>query len=64
MPSNLIVRRDDRLGIFLANKSHARFLPLNDAREGQPAPIRIPLNGNIVIKGRHGLRDGDLLTTE
>ena len=64
VPSNLIVRREDRLGIFLANESHARFIPLDDAREGQPAPIRMPLTGNVVIKGRHGLRNGDILSIQ
>jgi RND family efflux transporter MFP subunit len=55
IPADIPVRRGDRLGIFLARDGKARFHPLPDALEGQPAAINLPPASRIVIEGRHGL---------
>lgn len=61
VPASLLVRRDHQLGVFIANDAHARFVPLAQALEGQPAPIDLPLDSRLVIEGRHALRHGDPL---
>lgn len=57
LPADLLVRRDDRLGVFLVNDNHAHFHPLPDALEGQPARSDLPSSAHLIIQGRHGLRD-------
>jgi RND family efflux transporter MFP subunit len=59
LPADIPVRRKQELGVFLASKGKARFHPLPQALEGQPAPINLPLHSKIVIEGRYGLRDQD-----
>ncbi len=60
VPAELLVRRKG-LGIFLEVGGRARFLALDDATEGQPAPVtRAQLGtGNIIINGRFEINDGD-----
>ena len=58
LPADLLVRRDGRLGVFLVNDSHARFHPLPEALEGQPARSGLPDEARIIVQGRHSLRDG------
>ncbi len=58
VPADLLVRRDD-LGIFLEKDGVAEFLPLDQAKEGQPAAADIPKNSYIIIDGRFSLKTGD-----
>lgn len=59
LPPEYVVRRGDRLGIFHVDNGVARFHPLPDALEGQPAQIDLPRDTRIVIDGRHLLADGE-----
>ena len=63
MPSNLVVRRDGVLGIFLAEAGKARFQPLPNAQEGRPVPVDIPeeltRTWQVIVTGRDRLQDGD-----
>lgn len=58
VPAELIVRREGRLGIFVLNSEHARFIVLSDAQEGRPAVVDLPAETRIVTEGRFALRDG------
>ncbi len=62
LPSNLLIQRDGRLGVLVANGHRAHFRPLPEALEGQPARIELPLDTQIIVEGRHGLSDGDAVT--
>jgi len=61
VPVPLIVQRDERLGVFIAAGSRARFVPLPDAQEGRPARVPLPADTLIVVRGQSRLQDGDEL---
>jgi RND family efflux transporter MFP subunit len=58
LPADLLVRRDEALGVFLLEGEHARFHPIPTALEGQPAPSDLPAEARLILEGRHGLVDG------
>ncbi len=52
VPAELLVRRQGRLGVFVALENSARFHPLPDAQEGRPAKATgLPVNSRIVWRG-------------
>jgi pyruvate/2-oxoglutarate dehydrogenase complex dihydrolipoamide acyltransferase (E2) component len=59
LPSEYLVKREDSLGIFVLSDDTARFQPLSEARQGQPARLSLPADTVMVLEGRHSLRDGD-----
>lgn len=64
IPSSYIVSRNKKLGIFIAendgtNNSKAKFIEIEDAREGQPAFIRLDDKTQIITQGRFNIKDGD-----
>ncbi len=59
LPPELLVRRDGSLGVFLVEDGKARFHPLPDATEGQPARVDLPAAARLVLEGRQRLSDGD-----
>jgi hypothetical protein len=61
VPAGLLVRRNDRLGVFVAEDGKAMFHPLPWAREGRPAAIDLPPDTLIVTEGHQALRDGNSL---
>jgi multidrug efflux pump subunit AcrA (membrane-fusion protein) len=58
LPADVIVRRDGRLGAFVVNAGHAKFIPLPDAQEGRPAAVQLPEDTRVIVKGQLVLRDG------
>jgi RND family efflux transporter MFP subunit len=58
LPADLLVRRDGRYGVFVAEGDKARFHLLPEAQEGRPAAIDLPPDTRIVTQGRHALQDG------
>lgn len=61
LPADYLVRRDGRLGVFIAEGDSAQFYPLPDAREGQPVRLDIPPDKLLVTDGRQRLQDGDVI---
>jgi RND family efflux transporter MFP subunit len=59
VPSSLVVVRNGKAGIFVANSNQARFVPVNSYIEGHPAPLELAPDTQIITTGRHGLEDGD-----
>lgn len=60
VPPEVLVQREGRLGIFVVTKDNkAKFLALEDAAEGRPTYVDLPLDTLIVTKGRFQLHDGD-----
>ncbi len=64
LPPELVVRREGRLGVFVLENGHARFVPLPEAQEGRPAPASLPPGARIAVDGRHLLKDGQPLTAQ
>ncbi len=62
LPSSLVVVRNQQAGVFIANSSHAKFIPVEAYIEGHPAFIQLEPDTRIISTGRHGLKDGDSIT--
>lgn len=58
IPATLLVRRDAKLGVFVARNQKAEFHGLPLAQEGQPAAIDLPLDTQIVTSGQQSLQHG------
>lgn len=59
LPADYLVRRGDRLGVFVLNGTRARFVPLPGAQEGRPAAATaLPAGTAVVTDGRFALQDG------
>lgn len=58
LPADLLVMRNGRLGVFVLEQEHARFVPIADAQEGRPAPIQTTSGMQLITEGRFALQDG------
>ncbi len=61
-----ILRRGDHLGVMIVKASdksdyRAKFYPLADAKEGQPAFIDLPLDTQIVDQNRYRVKDEQII---
>ncbi len=59
IPSSLIVRRGERLGVFTLREGNAVFVAVPGALEGRPAEVDLPATTLIITEGRFAVRDGD-----
>ncbi len=59
MPSSYIVLRNKKLGILIAENNKAKFIEIKNAREGQPATIKLETETQIITQGRFNVKDGD-----
>ena len=64
LPPDLVLRRDGKLGVFVANGDKAKFVPLPLAQEGRPAPADLEPATAIITSGRYQLQDGDAISVE
>ena len=62
LPAELLSRRNGRLGVFVAEDNTARFVVLEQAQEGRPAPVSLAPATRIIIDGRFSLQDGQRIT--
>jgi len=62
VPVPLIVQRNGRLGLFVAEAGIGRFVPLPGAQEGRPASSELPPDTLVVVRGQARLKDGDRLS--
>lgn len=58
LPADLVLRRDGRYGVFVIDGDVARFVAIDSAQEGRPAPYSGAATHRIAVDGRHALRDG------
>jgi len=58
LPPELLVRRDGRVGVIVAESGKARFVALPEAQEGRPAATSLPAASEIVVSGQQALADG------
>lgn len=59
IPGKLLVRRDDRLGLFVLENGKANFVPLPGASTGRAVPVDFPADTKLIVEGFYGLSDGD-----
>lgn len=59
LPADFLVRRDDRLGVFVLDAQTARFVALPQAQDGRPAVVALAPETLLITEGRQRLRDGD-----
>jgi RND family efflux transporter MFP subunit len=65
LPANLVSRRNGVLGVFLlVEQNTARFEPLDNAQEGRPVAVDLPLVSQVVTLGREQLQDGMTVTVQ
>ncbi|MFT5115729.1 MAG: RND family efflux transporter MFP subunit [Parasphingorhabdus sp.] len=62
IPAYLLISRQGRLGIFVAENGMAKFVSIEGALQGRPAAVTLPEQTPIITDGRHGLKDGDLVS--
>lgn len=62
LPADLLVTRNGKLGMFVLEDSHARFVAIAGAQEGRPAPIEITGGVSLVTDGRFALQDGQAVS--
>jgi RND family efflux transporter MFP subunit len=61
LPANLLLIRNDKVGVFVVDGEHALFVETPNAQEGRPILLNNFeqwRNKNLIIDGRHGLVDG------
>ena len=59
--ARVLVRRQDSLGVFIADRGKARFHALPGAQQGRAAPTALPLDTSVVTEGQFGLQDGEAI---
>jgi RND family efflux transporter MFP subunit len=59
VPADLIVKRGNKLGLFIVEERIARFLPLENAQEGRPTRVTLPPTSRIIVGGRDRVKNGD-----
>lgn len=58
LPADLLVRRNDQLGVFVVRNKVAEFYPINDAAEGRPVACDLRGDELVVTKGLYRLQPG------
>jgi hypothetical protein len=58
LPSEYLVRRDKRLGVFILAEDTARFHALSGAQQGRPVEVALPGDTLVILDGRQSLLDG------
>lgn len=61
LPAEYLRQLGYKLGIYVANGNHAKFIHLTNAVEGQPVVIQDALPYKIIVDGRYAITDGSLI---
>jgi RND family efflux transporter MFP subunit len=63
VPAQLLVKRNNQLGIFIREDGKARFMPLPLAQEGRPTPVPAHWQAKMAVisDGHQRLNDGEIL---
>ena len=64
LPSDLLVRRDEQLGVFLLKQGKAVFIALPNAIEGQDVAVKFNDQDKVIVDGRHLINDGDSVNVQ
>ncbi len=61
IPASWILRREGGLGLMLAVDGKARFMPLENAQEGQPVLMELSADTQLIDDNRLRVRDGQTI---
>ena len=61
LPSDFLVRRNGRLGVFVLDTDRARFIDIPGAEDGRPAVLQLAPETLLIGEGRQRLVDNDLV---
>lgn len=61
LPTDMLLQRDGQTGVFVIKGDKAHFVVLPDAQPGKPASVNLAPDTRIILDGRFGLKDGDLI---
>lgn len=64
LPADLLVNRNQKLGIFVASNGKALFQPIANAQEGRPVSVEMSPDTPVIVGGRERLQDGDPISTQ
>ena len=65
LPADLLVRRGDVLGVFVAEQGQARFVALPSAQEGRSVRVdSLPADTQLIVDGRFTLQPDDSIEPE
>ena len=64
IPAMYTVTRDGEIGVMLAEGDTARFVPIPNAKPGQPVPTRLPPSAKLIVSGQYVLNHGDEIQVE
>lgn len=62
VPAELIVKRGEQLGVFVAEDGRARFVAMPSAQDGRPAVLDSSGETLVVVDGQYRLQDGDVIS--
>lgn len=62
IPADLLVTRNGKQGVFVLENERARFVAIEDAQEGRPAPIETADGMMVITEGRFALQDGQAVS--
>ncbi len=64
LPADMLLERDEKIGIFIRDGEKARFVAINGAKAGHAATVDLPDDTYVIIDGRFALNDGDLVENQ
>jgi RND family efflux transporter MFP subunit len=64
VPAEYLVQRDGQLGVFIVADGKAHLHALPGSQSGQPAPISLPPETQIIVTGQFGLNEGMAVKAE
>jgi hypothetical protein len=64
IPAEYLVKRGERLGVFINHHNTAYFHILPNAKDGLPAAINLPLETELIVNGQFSLNEGMAISAE
>lgn len=61
LPANLLVKRGQALGYFVARDGRARFVAVPGAQQGRAFAVEIEPGVSLVVRGQNALEDGEAI---
>jgi RND family efflux transporter MFP subunit len=63
LPAHLLTQRQGEYGIFIVEDNKAQFVAVPHAQEGRPFRLSLTGNSQIIVDGRHRVKNGSLVSS-